>query len=160
MDWQNQCRHCDGKPLPYPIIFEVAERLTKKGQQLLFPEYQIDTYWCSIDPLPAQEVISLYHDHGTSEQFHSELKSDMGLERLPSGHFASNSLILHLAMLTYNMLRIIGQISLEENNPSELPGTRRKKVARRRIRTVMQDLMYMAGRLVTRGRKWYLSLAN
>lgn len=150
----------DGKPLPHPIIFEVAERLTKKGQQLLFPEYQIDTYWCSIDPLPPQEVISLYHDHGTSEQFHSELKSDMGLERLPSGHFASNSLILHLAMLAYNMLRIIGQISLEENNPSELPGTRRKKVARRRIRTVMQDLMYMAGRLVTRGRKWYLSFGQ
>ena len=100
-------------PLPYPIIFEVTERHTKKGQTLLFPEYQIDTYWCSIEQLPPEEVIRLYHDHGTSEQFHSELKSDMGLERLPSGHFSSNSLILHLAMLTYNMLRIIGQISLE-----------------------------------------------
>jgi hypothetical protein len=150
----------DGTPLPYPIVFEVAERRIKKGQQLLFPEYQIDTYWCSIDQLPAQEVIWLYHDHGTSEQFHSELKSDMGLERLPSGYFASNSLILHLAMISYNMLRIIGQISLEESDPSDLPGIRRKKVSRRRIRTVIQDLMYMAGRLVTRGRKWYLSFGQ
>ena len=150
----------NGKPLPHPIIFEVAERHTKKGQQLLFPEYQIDTYWCSLDQLSPEEVIRLYHDHGTSEQFHSEIKSDMGLERLPSGHFSSNSLILHLAMLTYNMLRIIGQISLEESDPSELPGIRRKKVARRRIRTVMQDLMYMAGRLVTRGRKWYISFGQ
>jgi Transposase DDE domain group 1 len=150
----------NGNPLPHPIIFEVTERQSKKGQALLFPEYQIDTYWCSLDQLPPQEVIELYHNHGTSEQFHSELKSDMGLERLPSGHFSSNSLILHLAMLTYNMLRIIGQISLEESDPNELPGIRNKKVSRRRIRTVMQDLMYMAGRLVTRGRQWYLSFGQ
>ena len=150
----------NGNPLPYPIIFEVTERQTKKGQVLLFPEYQIDTYWCSVEQLPPDEVIRLYHDHGTSEQFHAELKSDMALERLPSGRFASNSLILHLAMLTYNMLRIIGQISLEESNPTELPGIRTKKVLRRRIRTVMQDLMYMAGRLVTRGRQWYLSFGQ
>jgi hypothetical protein len=150
----------DGNPLPYPIIFEVAERRIKKGQRLAFPDYEIDTYWCSIDQLPPKEVIWLYHDHGTSEQFHSELKSDMGLERLPSGHFASNSLILHLAMLAYNMLRIIGQVSIEETNLSELPGIRRKKVTRRRIRTVIQDLMYMAGRLVSSGRKWYLSFGQ
>jgi hypothetical protein len=150
----------NGNPLPYPIIFEVTERQTQKGQTLLFPEYQIDTYWCSLEPLPPAEVIGLYHDHGTSEQFHSELKSDMSLERLPSGHFSSNSLILHLAMLTYNMLRVIGQISLEESDPNELPGIRKKKVSRRRIRTVMQDLMYMAGRLVSRGRQWYLSFGQ
>jgi len=150
----------DGKALPYPIIFEVVERTTKKEQKLLFPEYEIDTYWCSHDRMPAEEVISLYHDHGTSEQFHSEIKSDMGLERLPSCHFSTNSLILHLAMLTYNMLRIIGQVSLEESNCSELPGNRQKKVSRRRIRTVMQDLMYMAGRLVFSGRKWFLSFGQ
>jgi hypothetical protein len=146
--------------LPYPITFVVTERHTKKDQTLLFPEYQIDTYWCSLDQLLPDEVIRLYHDHGTSEQFHSELKSDMGLERLPSGHFSTNSLILHLAMLTYNMLRIIGQISIEESDPTELPGIRRKKVTRRRIRTVMQDLMYMAGRMVTRSRYWYLSFGQ
>jgi hypothetical protein len=150
----------DGKALPYPIIFEVVERTIKKGQKLLFPEYEIDTYWCSLDRMPAEEVIKLYHDHGTSEQFHSEIKSDMGLERLPSCHFSTNSLILHLAMLTYNMLRIIGQISLEESKRSELPGNRQKKVSRRRIRTVMQDLMYMAGRLISSGRKWFLSFGQ
>lgn len=150
----------DGRPLPYPIVFEVTERTTKKGQALLFPDYEIDTYWCSIDALPAQEVIALYHDHGTSEQFHSEIKSDLGIERLPSGQFSSNSLILHLAMMTYNMLRIIGQISLEEMKESEMPSIRRKKVARRRIRTVMQDLMYMAGRVIESGRKTYLSFGR
>ncbi len=57
-----------------------------------------------------------------------------------------------------NMLRIIGQISLDENGP--LPMNRSKKVKRRRIRTVMQDLMYMAGRLVKTGRKWYISFGQ
>ncbi|MDM8556494.1 IS1380 family transposase, partial [Desulfococcaceae bacterium HSG7] len=80
-----------------------------------------------------------------------------GLERLPSGRFDSDSLILHLGMLTYNMLRAIGQISIQESDLPETPGNRRKKVKRRRIRTVIQDLMYMAGRLVTSGRKWFIS---
>ncbi|MFH0730983.1 MAG: hypothetical protein V2B19_32145 [Pseudomonadota bacterium] len=61
----------DGKALPYPIIFEVVERTIKKGQILLFPEYEIDTYWCSLDRMPAKEVITLYHNYGTNKQFHS-----------------------------------------------------------------------------------------
>jgi hypothetical protein len=149
-----------GEKLPFPIIFEVTERRTKKGQQLIFPEIEVDTYWCSVDELTAKEIIALYHDHGTSEQFHSEIKSDMDLERLPSGNFSSNSLVLLLGMLTYNMLRIIGQQSLEEAEVSQLPGSRRKKVSRRRIRTVMQDLIYMAGRLIYTGRKWFISFGQ
>ena len=146
--------------LPFPIVFEVTERRTKKGQELIFPEIEVDTYWCSVDQLTAQEVIEIYHDHGTSEQFHSELKSDMDLERLPSGSFTSNSLVLQLGMLTYNMLRIIGQQSLEEAEMSQLPGSRSKTVSRRRIRTVMQDLIYMAGRLIHTGRRWFISFGQ
>jgi hypothetical protein len=33
----------------------------------------------------AEKVIELYHGHGTMEQYHRELKSDMRVERLPSG---------------------------------------------------------------------------
>ena len=147
----------DGKSLPFPIAFEVTEHRMKKGQQLMFPDYEIDTYWCSLEQLPAEEIIALYHDHGTSEQFHSEIKSDLGLERLPSCHFSSNSLVLHLGMLAYNILRVIGQQSLKEIDESQLPYSRRKKVKRRRIRTVIQDLIYMAGRLIKSGRRWYIS---
>jgi len=149
-----------GEALPYPIVFEVTERYIKKGQRLAFPDIEVDTYWCSIEQLDAQEVILLYHDHGTSEQFHSEIKSDMGLERLPSGRFSSNSLVLHLGMLTYNMLRVIGQMSLEEVQKDQLPVSRKKKVSRRRIRSVMQDLIYMAGRLIHTGRKWFISFGQ
>jgi len=150
----------NGQPLPHPIIFKVIERIIdKKGQRLVFPEIEVQTFWCSLVDMPAREVIALYHDHGTSEQYHSELKTDMDIERLPIGHFASNSLVLHLAMLTYNALRIIGQQSLEEarRRGVKLPGSRLSKhVERRRIRTVIQDLMYMAGRLIYRGRQWYI----
>ena len=149
-----------GEILPFPIVFEVTERHIKKGQQPAFPEIEVDTCWCSLEQLDAEEVISLYHDHGAGEQFHSEIKCDMGLERLPSGRVAGNSLVLHLGMLSYNMLRIIGQISLEEAQEDQLPVSRSKKVRRRRIRTVMQDLIYMAGRLIHTGRKWFISFGQ
>jgi len=151
-----------GQKLPYPITFEVTERYMKKGQKLLFPELKVDTYWCSLEKMRPAEVIDLYHDHGTSEQFHSELKSDMGIERLPSGTFDSNGLVLHLGMLSYNMLRIIGQQWLQDNKTEskQLPRPRRKKVARRRIRTVMQDLIYMAGRLIKTGRQYFISFGQ
>ena len=149
-----------GKTLPRPIVFKVTERYEKKGEPLLIPEIEVETYWITIAGLSPQEVINLYHDHGTSEQFHSEIKSDLGLERFPSCHFRSNSLILHLALLAYNMLRIIGQISLEEQDEDNRPPNRRKKVSRRRLRTVMQDLMYMAGRLIYSGRQWCISFGK
>lgn len=49
---------------------------------LLIPKFDVETYWTTL-PVDAEEVIDLYHDHGTSEQFHSELKSDMGIEPFP-----------------------------------------------------------------------------
>jgi hypothetical protein len=50
-----------GENLPFPIVFEVTECRTKKGQQLIFPEIEVDTYWCSVQQLTAHEVIELYH---------------------------------------------------------------------------------------------------
>lgn len=76
-------RQVDGFPKPLRIVFEVIERTIKKGQYLLVPEIEVNTWWTSLEDA-ALPVILLYHDHGTSEQFHSEIKSDMDLERLPS----------------------------------------------------------------------------
>ncbi|NCC69861.1 MAG: IS1380 family transposase, partial [Clostridia bacterium] len=144
---------------PVTAVFSVTVRTTDaQGQAFLMEQIEVDTWWTSLGEAP-ETVIELYEAHGTSEQFHSELKTDMDIERLPSGHFASNSLVLHLAMITYNSLRIIGQQSLEEARRKgiKLPGSRSSKhVERRRIGTVIQDLMYMAGRLVYRGRQWYI----
>lgn len=149
-----------GKPLEFPIVFEVTERTTKKGQPLLFPEVTVDTYRVSLD-LEPYEAILLYHDHGTSEQFHSELKTDMDLERLPSERFSSNAFVLLLGMLAYNMLRLCGQESLREDNGNvEKMPEHRKKVQRRRVRTVMLDFIYMAGRLIHTSRKWFISFGQ
>ena len=54
-------------------------------------------------------MIDLYHDHGTCEQFHSKLKSDMDVERLPFGKLCVNKIILLCAMAAFSLLRSIGQ---------------------------------------------------
>ena len=105
-----------------------------------------DTWWTSLTSDEAT-VIELYAGRGASEQFHSEIKTDLDVERLPSGKFATNSLVLSLAGFVYNMLRIIGQFGLlGPDSPVRHPAKRR------RIRTVMQEIMYLAGRLIRTGR--------
>ena len=47
--------------------------------------------------LGAQQIIDLYADHGTHEQFHSEIETDMDLGRLPSGKIDTNYLVCALA---------------------------------------------------------------
>jgi hypothetical protein len=143
------------------IVFQVTERhITASGQLLLVPEVEVETYWTSLT-CPPEEVIALYHDHGTSEQFHSEIKSDMNLERLPSGFFATNAVILQLGMVAYNLLRICGQESLQDDEGGAEPKPAyRRKAERRRLRTVMQDLMYLACRVITHARSWRLSFGR
>jgi hypothetical protein len=89
----------------------VERTIDKKGQLLLIPEIELEGWWTTLD-LPPKDVIRLYEDHGTSEQFHSEIKTDMDIERLPSGKFSTNALILTLGGLAYNILRAIGQMGL------------------------------------------------
>ena len=126
--------------VPIFAVFEVTERtIDKHGQELLIPDVDVNTFW-TVLPDKAQTVIGLYHNHGTSEQFHSELKSDLDFERLASGKFATNALLLLLAMLAFNGLRILGQSALKMKEI--LP--RKFKVQRRRLRSVIQDLIYLA----------------
>uniref|UniRef100_UPI000556F849 transposase n=1 Tax=Desulfatiglans anilini TaxID=90728 RepID=UPI000556F849 len=129
-------------------VMRAVERTSdKRGQLLLKPDIEVEAWWTTLD-LPDEKVIRLYEDHATSEQFHSEIKSDMDMERLPSGKFATNALILTLAGLAYNILRFIGQLGLVgDRSPLRHPAKRR------RIKTVIQELMYLAARLVTTGRR-------
>ncbi len=147
------------------VVFEVTERtVTADGQVLLIPDIEVATYWTSLGERTATPdgIIALYRDHGTSEQFHSEVKTDLDLERLPSGKFAVNALVLTCGMAAYNLLRLIGQRSLAENRhlPPEDRMPIRKAVHRRRLRSVIQDLMYLAGRLVRHARRWGLAVAR
>lgn len=77
-------------------VVRVTERMMdKNGQLYLVPDYEYESYWTTLD-CDVKEIIDLYHDHATCEQFHSELKTDLDLERFPSGKFKTNQLILLL----------------------------------------------------------------
>jgi len=135
------------------IVYKVIERtISAKGEMLLIPDVEVQTWWTSLDA-SEEEVINLYAAHGTSEQFHSEIKTDMDLERLPSGYFDTNALVLELALLAYNILRIMGQESLKKDDVAIKRG-----VKRRRLRTVIQNLISLASRVVKHARKEYLNL--
>ena len=145
------------------VVFQVVQRtIAADGQRLLVPEVEIDTWWTSLGPYTAsaEEVIELYHRHGTSEQFHSELKTEMDLERLPSGKFATNALMLALGQVAYNVLRLCDQVALAEDRclPPSQKMPLSQPVTRRRLRSVMQDLMYLAARLTCHARRFGLKL--
>lgn len=138
---------------PVRMVFEVIKRtITAKGQVLLLPDIEVQAWWTSLPDEP-EVIIGLYHDHGTMEQFHSELKTDLDLERLPSGKLATNNLVLQLALFAYNLLRIIGQESLRR---PDVP--LRSVRQRRRLRTVIQNFITLAARLTDHARQWHLRL--
>ncbi len=153
-------RVVDGNKYTHTRVYRVIERrIDKHGQRLLIPTWQVDGWETSLpvgeDGLRCEEVIGLYADHGTHEQFHSEFKTDLDLERLPSGKFDTNDAVLSLAVLAYNSLRLIGQhCLLGEDAPVRHPGKRR------RLRTVMQEIMYLAVSIAEHARLMVLGLVH
>jgi hypothetical protein len=126
-------------------VFKVIKRKTDaQGNRLLFPEIEVNLWWTNLK-CEAEKVVQLYQDHATSEQFHSELKHDLDIERLPSGKLAVNKIVLAVAMNAYNALRLIGQKSIEDKG--------RKKHKRKRLGKVIRDLICIAGKLVKHGRE-------
>jgi uncharacterized protein (DUF1697 family) len=125
------------------IVVVARERLhDAQGQMLLAPEISVETYWTNLS-VDATEVEHIYHQHGTSEQYHGELKSDLGVERLPSGKFHANTLHLLFSMVAFNLLRRVGtQLLLTKKSPG-------KRGRRLRLRTVLHCAMYLAGMVVS-----------
>ena len=140
------------------VSFVTKRTITAKGQILLIPDYELESYYTSLPPDEASstQIQKLYNNHGTSEQFHSELKTDLNLERLPSGKFATNAIVLNLGTFAYNLLRIIGQESLREN---DYPPTRHK-VKRRRVRTVIDRYILLGVKLVRHARATWVKLSK
>lgn len=136
-------------------VMRVTERsIDKKGQMLLEPDIELEGWWTSL-MLSDQEIIELYKGHALCEQYHAEIKTDMDLERLPSGKFATNQLVMACGALVYNILRFIGQVALVKPN-----GIIRHEAKRRRVKTVIQELVYFAGRLITTGRRLKLRFSR
>ncbi len=148
----------NGKTVSVRRVMQVTERtIDKHGQHLLLPMTRVEDWWTTLDQqhYDNQHIIALYKDHATSEQFHSEFKTDLDLERLPSGKFATNDLIMSLAAISYNMLRWIGLIGLTGTiSPVRHPAKRR------RLKTVIQKLMYRAARLIATGHRLKLRFSR
>jgi len=154
-DFTSFCGNKKMKKTAVRTIYEITERtIDRYGQYFIVPDIELGTYWTNTS-LPDETVIDLYHAHGESEQYHSEIKTDMDVGRLPSGKFESNKLVLELTMIAYNILRIIGQKSLKKK---DAPG--RKKIHRRRIRTVISNLMQFAGHLTEHAGRLVLSIGR
>jgi hypothetical protein len=143
------------RELSFRRVMRVTERtIDKKGQPLLIPEIELEGWWTSLN-VSDEEVITLYQGHGLCEQYHSEIKTDMDLERFPSGKLATNQLVMACTALVYNILRFIGQLSLITSL-----GIIRHPAKRRRIKTVIQELIYCAARLIATGRRLKLRFSR
>ena len=94
-------------------VYRLTERtIDKRDDPLLLPEYILEGWTTTLpERFDMQAIIALYADHATHEQFHSEFKTDMDLERLASGKFDTNFLECQLTCVALNLLRLIGQTS-------------------------------------------------
>ena len=69
--------------------------------------------------------------------------------------------MLLLGLAAYNCLRVCGQEALRvEGVPVEEQAPIRYEVSRRRLRSVIQDLMYVAGRLISHARRFVLAFGR
>ena len=153
-------------------VFKLVEDITKAPILSLLPAdkrpYELSSYWTNLDVadpedkqfgfLTAQACDQLYREHATSEQFHSELKSDMNMELLPSKYFATNKLFLHLAALSFNVLRIIGDQAV--NNDQNFQHHKNKSITRIRLRTVIDKICTIAFKIVHHARRIFIKFGR
>ena len=140
------------------IAFKIIEHNeSSNGQQLLLPEIEVNLYWTNLDS-DAETVFSLYKDHATSEQYHSEIKNDLNFERFASGKYRVNTMLLAALTNAYNTLRIIGHLTLL--NQYDLPEGANGKRERIRMKTVLRDIIYVSAYYTKKGKDMVLRLYN
>ena len=136
------------------IVYEVIERtIDKHGQILLVPDIELNTWWTNLG-WTDDDIIASYHAHGECEQYHSEIKTDMDVERLPSGKFETNELVLELTIIAYNLLRMMGQESLH-HKPDK-----KRRIKRRRLRTVIDNIIRCASHITQHARQQLMSIGR
>ena len=135
--------------------YEITERTINKYGQFMFPtDIEVETWWTNLGETD-REIMRLYHAYGECEQYHSEIKTDMDIERLPSGKFDTNALVLELTIIAYNILRMIGQGTIGGRAPRQ-----KRDVKRRRMRTVISNLIMMASHITTHARQLIMGLGK
>ena len=121
-----------------------AQKMANETQPALvkpWRDFEVGSSWSTQLDLPAPEIARLYEDHGTSEQYHSEMKSELDLERLPSGKFKTNTLVFQMGCLAYNVLRVLGiggKAVFRYRHPTK----------RKRLKTIIQELILVPARVL------------
>ena len=134
------------------LVFDVKEIYKENGQLLFLPKVEIFSVWTSLMDFSDKDVLRLYRQRGTSEQFHAEFKTEMDMERLPSGKFKVNKAFLRMGMLAHNMLKVISQDMVMEK------ALGLKKATRRRVKTVMNSVIFMSCRVISHARSLVMQL--
>lgn len=80
--------------------------------------------------------------------------SSLDLERLPSGKFDTNILVCELAAVAMNCWALIGKNTLNEPD-----APLRHAANRRRIKSVMQEMMFKVSRMIHPAGRWALGLS-
>ena len=94
----------------------------------------------------AAEVIWKHNGRGQSENWHKELKLDVGMEQMPCGQRAANALYFAIGVLAYNLAQLLKRRVLPESYRTVTLATLRWKVYR------------LAGKLVRHARGLILQI--
>jgi hypothetical protein len=94
----------------------------------------------------ATEVIWKHNGRGQSENWHKELKLDMGMEQMPCGQKEANALYFAIGVLAYNLAQLLKRRVLPESYRTATVATLRWKVYR------------LAGKLVRHARGLILQI--
>ena len=147
------------------LLMEVDDPHSADYANESWRKYRLQTFWTNVEVINesgevcndeakyVEECMWMYREHATSEQFHSELKTDMNMELLPSHHFATNSLILKLSVLAFNALRLISDNALLIGPTFKSYRNRKMKLDRIRIATTIKSFMKVPFRLVRHAKK-------
>ncbi len=74
----------------------------------------------------------------------------MGAEHLSTGNFDTNELVLKLTVIAYNIIRMLGQETIDQGKaPSK------RIVSRKHIHTVIQNTIHFAGQLTKYARQLF-----
>ena len=79
----------------------------------------------------------------------------MDVERFPSGKFETNALVLELTVIAYNILCMIGQGTVGKRALRQ-----KRAVKRRRLRTVISDLIMMASHITSHAKQLIMGLGK
>ena len=94
----------------------------------------------------ASEVLWRHNQRGEAENWHKELKLELGMEQMPCGQQAANAVFFGIGVVAYNLSQVLKASLLP-------PEYRQVSVA-----TLRWKLYRVAGKLVRHARAWVLKV--